>query len=159
MTNNNDTQDNMPTTPVTPEEKRSFFTRKWVLITAPIVAGVLLLGIGGSVGYAVGEEGGDDRGNHSQMQGSGEHHGSDHDGAGKHGGMGQRGEMGDRPDMGNQESMREQGRGGPGGASSMKPGQGAEGEMQQQPGTGNTGSGSASAPSADDVTSGTQSEG
>lgn len=33
-----------------------FMNQKWVRITAPIVAGVLLLGIGSSIGYAVGDE-------------------------------------------------------------------------------------------------------
>ena len=62
---------------------RPFFKRKWVLITAPIVAGVLLLGIGGSVGYAIGD---DDRGGRHMSDG-GQQFG-DRDGGGPRGDRG-----------------------------------------------------------------------
>ncbi|MFA7498364.1 MAG: hypothetical protein WCY76_06655, partial [Leucobacter sp.] len=59
---------------------RPFFKRKWVLITAPIVAGVLLLGIGGSVGYAIGD---DDRGGRHMSDGGRQF--GDRDGGGPRG--------------------------------------------------------------------------
>lgn len=73
--------------PAQSAEPTPFMKRKWVLITAPIVAGVLLLGIGAGAGYAAGE-GGErgGHGSHSEMeQGDGEFGGHGHGRGGERG--------------------------------------------------------------------------
>lgn len=110
----------------TADGKPAFFRRKWVMVTAPIVAGVLLLGIGGSIGYALGDGPGDRGGDRSSRFAQSE---DGFDGRGGFGGLsGENGHGGKGGGMGGHKY------GGPGsGTFGGDPSQGQAAPDSQQP--------------------------